>query len=94
LDITGPLPKTKNNKNFKLVLVDHFTKYVKAYAIDDQTAETVAKCVIDFICNLGIMEQLLTDKGTDFEAELITELMDLLDVHNVRTTSLRQKQTE
>jgi len=89
MDITGPLPKTKNNKRYILVLVDHFTKFVKAYAIEDQTAETVAKCVIDFICNLGIMQQLLTDQGTDFESELISELMDLLDVHKLRTTPFR-----
>jgi len=81
MDITGPLPKTKSNKDH--FTVDHFTKFVKAYAIEDQTANTVARCVIDFICNLGIMQQLLTDQGTDFESELISELMDLLDIHNL-----------
>jgi len=57
--------------------------------MEDQTAETVAKCVIDFICNLGIMQQLLTDQGTNFESELISELMDLLDIHKLRTTPFR-----
>ena len=34
----------------------------------------------------GIADQLLTDQGRDFQAMLIAELADLLDVHRLRTT--------
>ena len=35
------------------------------------------------------MDRLLSDQGSNYESELIAELMDLLDIHKIRTTSFR-----
>ena len=42
IDILGPFPVTKTGSRFILVAQDNFTKFVEAYAIPDQTAQTVA----------------------------------------------------
>ena len=88
-DITGPLPKTKENNLYILVIIDHFTKFLKLFPIKDMLASTVATQILNYICNFGIMDRLLSDQGSNYESELIAELMDLLDIHKIRTTSFR-----
>ena len=88
-DITGPLPKTKENNLYILVVIDHFTKFLKLFPIKDMLASTVATQILNYICNFGIMDRLLSDQGSNYESELIAELMDLLDIHKIRTTSFR-----
>ena len=52
-------------------------------------ASTVADQVVDYICNFGVMDKLLSDQGTNYESQLIAELMDTFDIHKIRTTSFR-----
>lgn len=35
------------------------------------------------------MDKLLSDQGTNYESQLIAELMDAFDIHKIRTTSFR-----
>ncbi|XP_022093234.1 uncharacterized protein LOC110980655 [Acanthaster planci] len=43
IDLTGRLPRTKARNTSIMVVADHFTKWVEAFPLPDQTAETVAK---------------------------------------------------
>ena len=55
VDILGPLPKTRRGNSFVLVLRDYFTKWMEAFAIPNQEAQTVARVVVEqFICNMTI----------------------------------------
>jgi hypothetical protein len=50
IDVIGPLPKSKNNNRYILVIGDHFTRWVEAYPLPNQQAETIAvKLVHEFI---------------------------------------------
>ena len=54
VDIIGPLPVSNNGTRYVLMLVDQFTKWIEAYPIPDQTAETVARNIVDhFIARFG-----------------------------------------
>ncbi len=54
-DITGPFPASDSGNKYILVVMDSFTKFVEAYAIPDQRAETVAnKIVFEFLLRYGL----------------------------------------
>ncbi|VDH99871.1 Hypothetical predicted protein [Mytilus galloprovincialis] len=66
MDILGPLPMSKNNNRFVLVLSDLFTKWTEAYPLPDQEAKTVAQALTnEFISRFGTPLQLYSDQVTD-----------------------------
>lgn len=90
MDILGPLPVTKRNNRFILVIMDMFTKWTEAVAIPSQDSTIVANALIDsFICRFGTPLQLHTDRGTNFESELFRKMCSLLGIDKTRTTSYR-----
>ena len=49
------------------VVTDHFTRYVQAYAIKNQTALTTAKVLWEqFLRHYGFPQKILTDQGPGF----------------------------
>lgn len=67
-DILGPLPETDHHNVYILVVCDYFTKFVEAYPLPDQKAQTVADCIAsNWIARYGAPGQLHTDQGRDFE---------------------------
>lgn len=90
LDIVGPLRTTANGNTYILVLVDYFTKWAEAWAIPDHTAQTVADIVVkEFICRYGIMRQLHTDQGREFQSRLMAEMCLLLGIQKTNTAPYR-----
>ena len=55
---------------------DYLTKWVEAFAISDQSAETIARQEI--FCRHGAPEELLSDRGANFLSELISKICKLL----------------
>ena len=86
-DILGPLPETDKGNRYILVISDYFTKWVEAFPIPDQRAETVAKCLVDeVVSRFGVPSYIHSDQGRQFESELYQEVCFLLDIKKTRTT--------
>ena len=70
-----------------LVLQDHFSKYVVAYVVKDQTActatETLRNCYFELI---GAPAYLISDQGKAFMGHIITHLCDLYGVQKLKTS--------
>ena len=61
-----------------LVLQDHFSKYVVAYVVKDQTARTAAKTLrIRYFRLFGTPAYLISDQGKAFTGHIITHLREL-----------------
>ena len=70
-----------------LVLQDHFSKYVVAYVVKDQTACTAAKTLRNGYFGLfGVPAYLISDQGKAFMDHIITHLCDLYGVQKLRTS--------
>ena len=90
VDVLGPFPVTKTGLRFILVVQDNFTKFVETYAIPNQTAETVAnKLVMEFFSRYGLVLDLHSDQGTNFQSELFRQVCCLLEINQTKTTSYR-----
>jgi len=86
LDILGPLPETDRLNKYVLVVGDYFTKWTEAFPQPNMEAETVARCLVEFICRMGVPKYLHTDQGRNFESNLVKELCHLLGITKTRTT--------
>ena len=70
-----------------LVLQDHFSKYVGAYVVKDQTARTATKTLrIGYFRLFGAPAYLVSDQGKDFMGHVITHLCKLYGVQKLRTS--------
>ena len=70
-----------------MVMQDHFSKYVIAYVVKDQTARTTAETLRNGYFGLfGAPAYLISDQGKAFMGHLITNLCELYGVQKLRTS--------
>ena len=70
-----------------LVLQDHFSKYVVAYVVKDQTARTAAETLrIGYFRLFSAPTYLVSDQGKAFTGHVITHLCELYGVQKLRTS--------
>ena len=86
-DILGPLPESEAGNSYVLVASDYFTKWMEAYAIPNQEAFTVAwKLTDEMFCRFSPPDQLHSDQGKQFEAEVPQEICRIFKIKKTRTT--------
>ena len=78
------LPKVKNI----LVIVDHFTRYTRAYVTKDQKAFTAAKILYEgFISIFGAPGRILMDQGKAFTSEVVGQFCSQFRISQLTTTA-------
>ena len=64
VDIMGPFPQNENRNCYILVAVDHFTKWLEAWAIPNQEAKTIAQKLLDeMFLHLFLPDRCIQIKG-------------------------------
>ena len=86
MDIVGPLPRSRSGNKYVLVLCDYATRYPEAIPLKSIDASHVAEELVKLFARVGIPEEILTDQGTNFTSQLLTEIYHLLHIHPIRTT--------
>ena len=77
-------PKVKNI----LVIVDHFTRYIRAYVTKDQKALTAARILYEgFISIFRAPKRMLMDQGKAFTDEVVGQLCSQLRISQSTTTA-------
>ena len=62
------------------VIVDRASKFLFAYPLPNNTAENVAKKLLELLLTFGIPLSLRSDPGTKFTAEVVQHLCKWLNV--------------
>ena len=65
-----------------LVVVDLFTKYTALYPAKDYTALTAAQALFTYFCTFGLYDDIISDPGSDFMSDMVSQLNEWLGVHH------------
>ena len=80
------LPLSYDGNKYVVVSMDYLTKWCEAFTVADQTAETIAKLLVEeVICRHGVPERLLSDHGANFLSELIQGVCRLMGTKKVNS---------
>ena len=86
IEETVPLQQEPVIRNV-MVMQDHFSKYVVAYVVKDQTAHTATETLRSGYFGLfSAPAYLISDQGKAFTGHLITNLCELYGVQKLRTS--------
>jgi transposase InsO family protein len=83
IDTIGPFPPDEHGNTYIIVIIDVFSRFVELYAAPDATALSAAKAVVQWIGRYGNPGEILTDNGTQYTADVITQLCDLIRVEHL-----------
>ena len=87
MDLVGVLPETPKGNVYILVMQDYYTKWVELAALPDKQAANVAQALVaSWVCRWGCPENLHSDQGNEFCANVFLEVCELLGIHKTRTT--------
>jgi transposase InsO family protein len=91
MDIIGPYPVMPRGNKYLLTFIDHFTKYVEAYPLKDQTAESCARIyATQIVTRHGSGSKLITDQGRALMSSFFQETCTILGIRTSRTSSYPQ----
>lgn len=88
LDIVGPLPQTINGYQYLLTFQDDLTRFVDAIPLENQEADTVARAyTTNIILKYGTPLSILTDRGSNFQSDLMKRVCKLLRIRKIQTSA-------
>lgn len=89
MDLVGPLPVSKKQNTFLLVVTCCFSKYCMLFPIRRATAEIIARILEEQIFLVhGIPSTLLMDNGRQFTSNIMRTLLQNYKIPNVHYTPL------
>ena len=81
------LPPSFNGNKYAIVFMDYFTKWPEVFATSDQTAETIARLLVEHVISRhGVPELLLSDRGANFLSSLVQEVLKLVGMVKINTS--------
>ena len=70
-----------------LVVVNHFSRFIQAYKVEDKRAITITKCLYEnYFRHYGFPRRLLSDQGKEFCNSILTEMCYYLNVKKICTS--------
>ena len=87
MDIVGPLPETISGNKYIIVFCDYLTKWVEAYPMPNQKAETIAQIFVEkIVFRYGVPQKLITDQGTNFLGDLMNSISKIFQIMRIHTS--------
>lgn len=69
VDFFGPLPRARGSCTMILAVMDHFTRFVKLYAMKSANTKNAITAVEKFIAHTGPIKAILSDNGPQFASK-------------------------
>lgn len=89
IDCVGPLISTSSGNNYILSIIDAFSNYVWFFPVPDLKSETLASKLLQVLSQTGLVTRIISDQGTSFVSDLMTELWTLLKIKRITVSPYR-----
>ena len=87
IDITGPLRQSKNGSKYILLIIDHFSKYLRLIPMKQTRSIDVARAlIVHWISIFGIPRSIHSDRGTNFNSSIMEEVYRYFGILKTKTT--------
>ena len=86
IDLVGPLPMSGRKHRWILTLVDCATRYPEAIPMKGIDTIECAEELVNIFSRIGIPQEILSDRGSQFVSDLMREISRLLSVRQLQTT--------
>lgn len=85
-DVVGPFQRTKRGNKYILTMLDHGTCYMEAVPLPRVDARTTCDTLLETFSRFRVPEEVLTDNGSNFVADLTTCLLEKLQCLHIRAS--------
>jgi hypothetical protein len=85
IDSIGPLEPDEHGNTHIIVIIDCFTRWVELYAVQNASALPAARALLSHFGRYGQPHQLVSDNGTQFANEVVSEIIKLIGIEHVFT---------
>ena len=92
VDTIGPFPEDEYKNKYIIVFIDCFSRFTELYAVKDLTAKSAAIALLQWTGRYGCPAQLLSDNGSQFVNELITEFLHIIGTEHVLTLAYSKEE--
>ena len=87
IDLVGPInPSSLRGHKYILTIIDMATRYPEAVPLRNIDTVSVAEALVEIFCRVGVPREILSDRGTQFKSELMSEINRLLSIKALYTT--------
>jgi hypothetical protein len=83
--MVGPLVTSVKGNSYILTIYDPFSHWPGAYAVPDQKAETVIKCLKQHVMLHSVPAEVLSDRGKNFMSAAVKDFLDQLGAKKYET---------
>ena len=80
-------PCSYDGNKYAIVFMDYLTKWPEVFPVPNQTAETIARALVEVISRHGVPAKLLSDRGANFLSDILQEVYKLLGIKKVNTSA-------
>lgn len=86
IDLAGPFPVSDAGNMYILSIVDVASRFPEAVPLKKIDSASVAEELIKVFARMGFPEEILSDNGSQFTSEMMSEVLRLLSVKAVHTS--------
>ena len=95
LDICEPLPETQKGNRYILSMQDRLTRYTVLVPLQNESTNSIIEAIIDhYIYTFGAPKTILSDQGSNFLSELMTQFENALNIWHIKTTAFHPQSNE
>ena len=82
----GELPWSSTGYKYLLTIVDYATRHPEAIPFRSVSSKTVADALVQYFCWMGIPQELVSDQGSNFVGQLMTQLHEQIGITKIKTS--------